>query len=178
MSIALGDFNIPEALWVPLADDQHSFKMENPNYNPMTTQLSAFMSFTGWQQFNNIPNKNNRQLDLVLSNNSCKLFSVEPLVPIDGHHPVFCINIELRSIDQNLKPASRIIRRFFAADYDIVNAELEKVDWEGQLSLGDIEKAVDIFYIILNTIIDKCIPTKMVNSNEKKISHLVFPTLN
>lgn len=166
--IVLGDFNIPGASWIPNDPNQKKFKLEIPNYDILTSQLSAFMCFTDWYQFNNIPNQNDRQLDLVLSNIDCSVSNVEALVPIDYHHPVFCVKTCIGSTDNYLKPAGRIVRRFFAADYDIVNAELDKVDWELCLPQDSIENAVDTFYDILNRIIDDLIPTKIINSSHDK----------
>lgn len=166
--LVIGDFNISDAAWVQSDPASQALKLDNPNFNCLTMQLAAFMHFCNWQQFNYIPNKNGRQLDLVLSNCKCEVNLADPLVPIDTHHPVFYVTIDTVSIERHLTPARRIVRRFYAADYEKINSNLNEVDWESHLSNKDIETAVDCFYTIVNKIINDLVPSKSIsNSNNK-----------
>lgn len=166
--IILGDFNIADAVWMPSNSGVSGYIMQNPNFNILTCQLSAFMNYTNWLQYNCIPNKNDRQLDLVLSNNQCEVTVVEPLVPIDTHHPVFCVKSYISNFERILKSAPRIARRFFAADYDLINAKLDFIDWKTPLCDSNVDDAVEKFYLIINEIINEFIPTKSSNSNDSK----------
>ena len=164
--IILGDFNISEARWL-LQSDEH-FVIQNASDNNLILQLFAFMSFTGWSQYNSIFNNNNRLLDLVLSNSTCVVERTDPLsLPEDNHHPALLINVEEGTVHTSLREPPRIVHRFHDADYEAINSELNKINWVQQLSSLNITDAVDKFYLIINNIVDKFVPTKTVYSNNK-----------
>ncbi|CAG9136837.1 unnamed protein product [Plutella xylostella] len=69
-------------------------------------------------------NHNNRMLDLVVSNMSCSVEGAEGLVPADAHHPPLRARVLAAPAPPALPPAPRTVRRFHAADYNIINTAL------------------------------------------------------
>lgn len=161
--LVLGDFNIGDAVWSRSDDMSHGLNLDNPYFNVLINQLSALLCFCSWRQFNHIPNKNGRNLDLVLSNRRCSVASVDPLVPVDAHHPVLGIDIDTDLTARHLKTAPRTIRRFFAADYTLIESKLSEINWSSQLATGEIDSAVDCFYSIVNKVIHELVPSKTVS---------------
>ena len=77
--LVLDDFNIP------------NFADQNFNDRALFT-VNHFINFYGSQQLNNIPNKLNRLLDLVISNLDCTVsLNVPPIVKEDDYHPSLLI---------------------------------------------------------------------------------------
>ncbi|XP_050668995.1 uncharacterized protein LOC126968180 [Leptidea sinapis] len=164
--IVLGDFNVKDATWLHVPGGH--ITIVNTSYNNLVNQLFAFMTFTGFKQYNNIYNNNNRLLDLVLSNTVCVVNRTKPLaLPEDGHHPSLVVKVESEKNNKYLRAPTRVVRCYHNADYNAVNDELSKIDWVEELSSEDITCAVGKFYFILNHIIDRIVPTKLVHENDK-----------
>lgn len=127
--LLVGDFNIRVAKWVsnPHSSESNLY-LENPHDNILTSQLFAFLCFNDWSQYNHVNNMNDRQLDLVISDLKCIVQRVAPLsLPEDGHHPSLYIDVII-DYTSSLCPATRIVRRFHAANYDEINRELSNID--------------------------------------------------
>ncbi|XP_064076648.1 uncharacterized protein LOC113402523 [Vanessa tameamea] len=164
--IVVGDFNIGDIVWSHKSDN--TFAIQNPSENNLIVQLFAFICFSGWGQHNGIFNSNNRLLDLVLSNVSCSVERTTPLsLPEDAHHPSFSVLTDIMSIESNLCYAPRIVRRFQVADYNALNNELNNIDWLKQFETCDIINAVDKFYSIVNSVVDRFVPAKTVYDTKK-----------
>ncbi|XP_045783684.1 uncharacterized protein LOC123879834 [Maniola jurtina] len=166
--LVVGDFNIRNAEWEPNPDDLNNYVILNPGVDQLTTQLSSFLCFTGWSQFNCISNMNNRFLDLVISSSTCSVSRSEPLsLPEDNHHPALNVNINVNYLQPSLRPPPRLVRRFHTADYSSINIELAKTDWDACFSGKSVEEAVTEFYTIVNLIIDKFIPSRLVINSSR-----------
>ncbi|CAG4951927.1 unnamed protein product [Parnassius apollo] len=166
--LLVGDFNIRVARWIsnPQSSDSNLY-LENPHDNILTSQLFAFLCFNDWSQYNHVNNMNDRQLDLVISDLKCIVQRVAPLsLPEDAHHPSLCIDISI-DYTSSLCPATRIARRFHAADYDEINREMSNINWDDHLNLNDIDVAVDNFYKVVRDVINRFVPHKVVKSNNK-----------
>ena len=164
--LIVGDFNIPQAVWCTTSDSSVTKLMGNFGV-PLVESISAFLSFNSLQQFNLVPNNNNKQLDLVMSNTECVVTcSGSPLIPEDKYHPALEINVPKLSLHP-LRPPPRLIRMFQIADYEAINCALSKIDWFSCLDVGDIEASVDCFYKILEQIISDHVPCKLKFNNVK-----------
>lgn len=162
--LVVGDFNCSHAVWKPSLNG--SFCISNPSVMDLVSQVHAFMCFTGWSQYNGIANHNNRILDLVFSSFPSCITRTEPLAePEDVHHPSLFIVAKLGLKETCLQEPPYIVRRFHAADYNIIKTELDKIQWEKHLSTVDIECALDSFYAIVNDIIDKHVPTRIAKGS-------------
>ncbi|CAF4921631.1 unnamed protein product [Pieris macdunnoughi] len=160
--IVIGDFNL------------YSCNTHTINY------YEYFVSFCELTQRNEVPNCNNRYLDLVLCSLSLgESVSVsradEALVSIDRHHPplVICvpqvrkqatatsvpdISQPLLSIQQNddLWPQWN----FYKADFNKLYYMLMMHDWSPIYSIGEAEDILNYFYGVMYSILDDCVPRK------------------
>nr|XP_026499894.1 uncharacterized protein LOC113403525 [Vanessa tameamea] len=157
--LIVGDFNVPSAIWSPSSTSAEL--CENIG-NSMVNAMSSFMSLNNFSQYNLVSNINNRQLDLVFSNSNCRVMRCEtPLVKEDLHHPTLDIMLIDIKISSFLSPP-RIVKLFHKADYKIINELLANIDWSVISDYYDIDTSVEKFYYIINDIITKNIPSKVV----------------
>lgn len=133
--LVIGDFNIRNANWLEY-NTPRQFKLSNPTIDVQTSQIYSFMCFTGFYQYNGVSNRNNRCLDLVLSNlSSCLVSRTDPLAePEDSHHPSLMVELQVgSSAEVYLKQAPHTIRKFYAADYNLIKSKLNQIEWEHHL---------------------------------------------
>lgn len=164
--IIIGDFNIPNAEWLPVEDASHATLAGNFNID-FVRELSNFISFNNFRQFNTIYNINNRVLDLVIANISCKVVSAEPLVFEDKHHPAFCCEVSIRKQKSLSHSNSKPIKMFKLADYNEINHALSNINWDECLSSQDISENTKTFYNIIHDIIIKFVPVRVINTKTK-----------
>ncbi|XP_045451617.1 uncharacterized protein LOC123660605 [Melitaea cinxia] len=166
--LLVGDFNISTANWS--VDDTGATKLSHlqQGSHVQVNSLSTFLHINNLNQFNIVPNSNNRYLDLVISNaNSVLVKQCEfPLVKEDSHHPA--LDIDFTYLRSNyLTGVPRVVKLFNKADYSIINKELSEVNWLECLNCLDMESAVEVFYNIINKVIDTFVPTKVVLEHRK-----------
>lgn len=117
--LVVGDFNIRNAEWQSYPGIL-IYNILNTTTDQLTSQLSSFLCFTGWMQFNGIHNINNRCLDLVISSSNCSVSRAEPLsLPEDKHHPALSVNVNICNLQPSLRPPPRLVRRFHTANATI-----------------------------------------------------------
>ncbi|KAG7298080.1 hypothetical protein JYU34_018850 [Plutella xylostella] len=118
------------------------------------------MAYVDLDQFNAIPNKLNKILDLVFSNMHITVNkNPEPLVKEDDHHPTLSLHIDILP-SSNIKTKS-YIKQFFKANYDVINEEIINIDWKTEFDNCNLDAAVDKFYDIIDEIIGNHVPTKI-----------------
>ncbi|KAL3275332.1 hypothetical protein HHI36_020099, partial [Cryptolaemus montrouzieri] len=86
--IIIGDFNVPSYV-------------ENVQTDAKGISLKMFAESLPLKLYNNIVTDNNRSLDLIFSNKTCKMLDdASPLVPIDYHHPPlnFSLDVEAQCV--------------------------------------------------------------------------------
>lgn len=154
--VLLGDFNIPTANWT-LNDDSDLLLSGS---SPICSVLSSFMIVCEAKQFNFIKNHNDRTLDLLLSNINCTVSPVNiPLLPVDPHHPPFSVvvpmDIRLGSL---MRLNSRFKYNYHKANYDLINSEISKIDWDSTLYDLPVDIALDKFYEKIYCVIKNHIP--------------------
>jgi hypothetical protein len=161
--VLFGDFNISSAKWCP----NNNTLLNVTGSDLLTESLICFLNFNGLSQFNHVPNKNNKQLDLVMSNSSCIVTQcTSPLVPEDAYHPA--LEVKMQSIQiSSMRSVPRIVRLFRQADYDNINKDLFMIDWCNLHKSTDINEAVDYFYEKINYIISCHVPVRMLKHNSR-----------
>ncbi|KAG7305587.1 hypothetical protein JYU34_009672 [Plutella xylostella] len=165
--LILGDFNISNGLWTLSSSHSGCHVLVNPQADGLTYNMSALLSLTGLGQYNHILNKNNKMLDLVISSCECEVSKAEPFVREDDHHPALRLTVRSPPPPASLPEAPRTARRYHAADYLAINESLAKIDWDSNLSVDDIETAVDNFYSVIYKVIEEHVPVKVHIPSQK-----------
>lgn len=157
--VVIGDFNL------------HSCSINVCNY------YECFLTFCEFTQNNQVLNCNGRQLDLVLcsfqgENSVCVYAAAEGIVPVDVHHPPLDVSLRLgelilqRPVDAihnaNQKGEFSTLPQwnFNKADFPQLYYNLANIDWSQLYKLNDIDSAVDVFYKLLSTVFNSCVPKK------------------
>lgn len=164
--LILGDFNVSNADW--FFDDELTCMNLHTNNNNLSILLADFMNLSSLQQYNSEFNFNGRLLDLVFCNKHCEVLSCDdPLTSIDPHH--IALDIRLSTISPlSLRPTTIFKKMFFQADYDEIRSSLSLTNWDLVFSgILDPNLMTEIFYDILNKIIDIHVPTKLINRISK-----------
>jgi hypothetical protein len=159
--IIVGDFNLPE-----IRSANHNLS----NGSLHARRLNNFLTLYNLNSYNNVLNSNNRTLDLVLSDmdllvnrDSC------PLVLEDSHHPALDILLSVYSSNHNRHSvlSNNLLYNFKKADFYNLYLDLSTVDWIHLFSFTDVDNAVDYFYDILFSVIDRHVPKRNLNANRK-----------
>lgn len=157
--LLLGDFNTGAITWENGGENCGLIPT-----NPLDHKASLLVETTNvcnLTQFNAIPNKNNRFLDLVFSTlpgSSIAVRETEPVCQVDCHHLAYCINIIYLGLDKPLKPSNKKRFNFKKCDYAKLNSELSCIHWEELLSSPDVNQCVDNFYEVVNDAISRNTP--------------------
>lgn len=160
-----GDFNLPNISWL---------KENTPVLLPSVLMpdrksilFSDFLSITDLKQFNNILNKNNRVLDLVLCNKENVLVESceSPLIWEDLHHKSIIINFTL---EHNIKQINKNFskRDYCRCNFTLLNDVINSYDWNFLFENLDINLAVNKFYNVIYSIIVANVPLKTFNKKK------------
>lgn len=161
--LIVGDFNVSEAVWQGTPTFS---KLLQKGGDFAVKALRDFLAFTNLQQFNGAYNVNNRILDLVMSNITCKVMSCsQPLTQEDAHHKSIeiCLNIDNF---KTLNSFPTYSYNFHAADFDCLNNELKNINWLKLFETLNLDECVSKFYEILRNVIAKFVPRKIIRSSE------------
>ena len=118
------------------------------------------------KQYNDIKNVSYNVLDLCYS--SCILnvyVNQDPLLKVDPSHPplnIECIIDARYDVNKTNFAFDYTKRNFKLADYNVINNELLKFDWVDIFKNKNLSCAVNLFYDIINAIINKYIPFKQI----------------
>lgn len=136
-------------------------------------QFEMFLDFCKLKQHNTVLNSHGGMLDLVLSCFSSGSVAVsddvEPLVPADAYHPPVEVTLSLvRGNDvPDFMPSPPACSTSYApdwnfhkADYCSLYSSVSAIDWTEVLSEQDVDAAVDLFYLKLNTAVSSHVPLK------------------
>ena len=146
-------------------DDSFSNNFLDPNLN----ELFNFMQLYHLNQFNTIPNGNNKYLDLILSNiNFCNILvnhSVRPLVSEDNYHPALSIVIQFVPVRVGKRNNSVNIDKydFKKADYLTMWNLFSFIDWNFLNNYDDVNTAVYNFYGHIYNVLDQTVPLRTFN---------------
>lgn len=163
--IIIGDFNLGNIKWTKSSAHQHA--EPNVDTNNIGKVFLEFLSSNDLYQYNAIENKQNRILDLVISNliypikvtRSCDVIS-----KVDDFHPPLQIAIHL-NLPKPLTNKKTMIYKFKNADYHKIRKRLEEINWNIVLKSDTIDTAVDNFYLVLREIIAESVPRRSAIKN-------------
>lgn len=155
--LVFGDFNFGASIeWFPYMNECLAIS----HGGDRASEFLNTLAITESKQINHIRNINNRILDLVLTNcntDDYLLTAVNELSKIDAHHPPFEINIKIKDI-KFISPIKTTKLNYFKADYELINYELDLIDWSMELEIRDINGQINRFYTIVNDIIQRFTP--------------------
>lgn len=160
-----GDFNMGAAIeWYPYMNECMALSHDGDIANELINTLAI----TDLKQINFVRNSNNRILDLVLTNcapDEYLLASAVELSRTDHHHPP--IEVKFSAKDLKFITAVKTPKlNFFKANYELINYELDQIDWVKEFDNLGINEQVEKFYTIVNGIIRKFTPTILPRSDD------------
>lgn len=152
-TLILGDFNLPSIIWSKSSDPTVTIPDNKSTY------LTDFIARSNLLQLNYLPNKNNKTLDLALTDSTCLciLSSTTPISRIDDHHPPFEVLLNTgpqHSLRENSELPKYLFRK---TDYNMCISELSIIDW-GKFSHSDTDELLQQFYNTVWETIDKYTP--------------------
>lgn len=154
--LIFGDFNMGSSIeWIIFENECDPIS----RCGDIANELVDTLAVNDLKQINYIRNEiNSRILDLVLTNTDNFTLSPAPeLSVIDKFHPPFMVAFtkDVKFITPKKMPKLN----YFKANYELINYELERIDWGGVLSvLPDVNSQVDTFYDIINDVIKRYAP--------------------
>lgn len=157
--LILGDFNLGASIeWFFYNNECLALSHEGDT----ATEIINTLVMNELMQINFLRNSNHRILDLALTNSLD--FTLIPITEdselskIDIQHPPF----EIQFLSKNLKflKQNKTIKlNFFKANYELINYELNLIDWNSLLNVPDINVQVHKFYQVIENIIKRFTPT-------------------
>lgn len=156
--LVIGDFNLSNIVWVP--KNISSFYPTNINSSDEQV-LTDEMYALNLIQFNGVPNKLGRILDLVFSNQNVSVTEcLDPLTPtVDSHHPPLLIKLCSLFIPV-LDYAPRTRYLYNKGDFTSINNEIQELDWDKRFQGRSVDECVSIFNQTMYDLHSKFIPTK------------------
>lgn len=153
-TLIMGDFNFSTVSWGKMNNE--SFYEPRDVESRFSEMIDTFSSFE-LMQFNNVPNQNNKMLDLVLCNRSFIRFiehSQDIIVAEDLHHPALEFKFK-KTVFKGLRQAGTEFCNFKGADFQALDNKILNTDWLRLFHLKNIDSAIDIFYDTLENIIER-----------------------
>lgn len=156
--IVIGDFNLSNIEWTK--SSQHHHAISNFGTNNISKTFVEFLSSNDLYQYNIVKNKQNRILDLVISNLIYPIEvtrSCDSISKVDDFHPPLQITLQLNQ-PKTLGNKRTKIYKFHKADYHEIRSRLEKTDWDNVLKSDTVDMSVAAFYSVLRHIISELVP--------------------
>lgn len=135
--------------------------------DPTIRELFNFVQLYNLNQFNAVPNCNNKYLDLILSDIDVSNINVKrsdrPLVFEDKYHPALCIVIGLIPTRASNHGAKFPKYDFKKADFLTMWYLISEIDWNFLNTYDNVNLAVGDFYRYLIDVFNHTIPVKTFN---------------
>lgn len=161
----IGDFNTPNINW-SLPNSDSLISPLNPS-DRRANLLINFITLCNLVNYNNVPNHNNRYLDLALSTStSTKVHKAIHLSRLDNLHPALEIILQESMSHKPLQYNVHKRYNFGQCDYDKIRSELRQVDWSSLLNDPNVDIYVSAFYNVINGLIQRHTPLLRA-SNQK-----------
>lgn len=156
--ICIGDFNTPEISWSK-SPDSFSLSPSEPHGRKAELLLDT-VNICNLEQYNNIPNRNNRFLDLIFSTTgNILVYGAQPLSREDPHHPPLVAEFDLITSSPRAFKSKTLIRpNFYKSNISRINDDLSLIDWDSILSSRNVDDMTTIFYSELRKILLKHTP--------------------
>ena len=160
--VIVGDFNFPEISW----------ELETCNTRPdsapalfLKTLKDNFLI-----QHQNEPTRyragqTSNLLDLVLTNSDELIYDITTQAGLGkSDHCSLIITLNCSKVEKKQLPRPN----FRKADFDSINSELGKIEWEKALDDLDVNDAWKKFRDLIDDVVDKYVPKKKINKNKSK----------
>ncbi|XP_055527331.1 uncharacterized protein LOC129719947 [Wyeomyia smithii] len=168
--VVFGDFNFSGVKWRYSSNgflfaDPTASSFHDGIYNWLDCYSSNLL-----RQINHVNNENGRTLDLCfVSNFDCAPLittAVTPLVKTVAHHPA--LHLTVKSIPSDFScMIDTVSYNFNKADYDSILAILSNIIWNDELDNDNIDTAVQTFSNIMNYVIDRHVPKRVVSKYKR-----------
>lgn len=156
-----GDLNLPDYVQTG----------QNFNFANISKQALSFLHFCSLHQLqhkNKVVNKNNRVLDVIVSNGDVRVTASDfSLVSLDAHHPCLDIEITARTTTPNVTVSKAEQYDFKKADFHKLYLFLEASDFSEVYKTQDVNTALSCFYSLFYNSMDACIPKKSSSYQSK-----------
>jgi hypothetical protein len=149
-TILIGDFNLPEINWKEKTAGQRG--------RPV---LEAALENNFDQLVNVATHNRGNMLDLVLSNCTDRILSVEEAGKL-GNSDHVAIEIKVMAGIEKTEVKKKLWKK---ADYQAMRNELGLIDWQSELVHENADKAWDKFRNILESCVEKHVPTAEITDN-------------
>ncbi|CAH2084629.1 unnamed protein product [Euphydryas editha] len=167
-SIVIGDFNMGSIDWTQL-QVAADLTVPSSTHSILFKDFLDFTHLNNLEQYNTVYNVNNKILDLVLADQLfCQVTEATvSLSKIDPHHPPLDIVLEYHP-DKALKPNKIIRYNYYKANYENINSELGKINWQELFkNIMDPNQMLDIFYERIDRLIKLFVPTTTKSNSSK-----------
>ncbi|CAH2109339.1 unnamed protein product [Euphydryas editha] len=167
-SIVIGDFNMGSIDWTQL-QVAAGLTVPSSTHSILFKDFLDFTHLNNLEQYNTVCNVNNKILDLVLADQLfCQVTEATvSLSKIDPHHPPLDIVLEYHP-DKALKPNKIIRYNYYKANYENINSELGKINWQELFkNIMDPNQMLDIFYERIDRLIKLFVPTTTKSNSSK-----------
>lgn len=157
--LILGDFNLGASVeWFCYNNECLALSQGSELANEFINTLAI----NELKQTNLTRNIYQRILDLALTNSDDFSFSPisknEELTKIDPQHPPFQMHLTAKDV-KFMKPNKTIKLNYFRSNYEMINNELNQIDWNSELNCNDVDIQLEIFYRNIKNIIERFTPT-------------------
>lgn len=156
--ILLGDYNLADSIQWFFYDGECLPLSHEGN---IATEVINTLEITELKQINFLRNVKQRILDLVLTNSNdislCEIPENDELSKIDPLHPPFSLQFEAKDV-KFMKSDKTSKLNFFKAQYELINYELSKINWNEEFAGLNIDQQVGVFYKLIESIIDRFTP--------------------
>ncbi|KAJ8967505.1 hypothetical protein NQ314_002820 [Rhamnusium bicolor] len=165
--LVVGDYNASKIEWVfhPLENCYVASEISD-DYGENIVDSYNLLEL---HQFNGIFNNNGKLLDVVFSSikNINVLICDTPLVPEDiPHHKALEILLDIPDKSEFKYKPPYSTHKFHSTNYDLMNEQINNVDWVGLLNNLNTVQCVSIFYIQISNIIIENVPLKGTIKNQ------------
>ncbi|KAL4721234.1 hypothetical protein ACJJTC_009546 [Scirpophaga incertulas] len=138
----------------------------SPPSDRRSNLLIDTLSLCGLYQYNGVPNKNGRCLDLILSTiDDVAVIEGTPLSRIDLHHPALSVSLPFSVHPKIATPKPPKHLNYKKCDFAKVRSELSRMDWTSLLTSSDVNENTKSFYDTLQGIIRKYTPYSLANKD-------------
>lgn len=162
-SVAIfGDYNLPNVCW---SNDEFGVTVDSPPSHPARLVAESF-AYLGLSQLNTVPNDRGVFLDLLFSNviSLTTERAIDLLSRNSIHHTAF-ISQFTTVVEETYVNYSFSTPNFKIGDYASINNYLASIDWEHLFSGLEIDDAVNQFYSVIYTAVNRFVPSKICRSS-------------
>lgn len=158
MVLIMGDFNIPDANWIPDEDVLNVLIPSEISRGCATDFIHEILGL-GCHQINTIRNFMNRTLDLIFTNDflNIEIDAPNPITKVDSFHPPVLLTFEVQTQSRAMDTIE-LYPNFKHADFVGMSNYLADTDFENLFLDKSLDEKIDIFYNVLHRGIHTFVP--------------------